>query len=92
MTFCDSVKVLQGRNTNKRVVQHPTSADNVALLAFAAASRAAVRRAAVAALLRRSAALSIGGPGAQQQTRRSCIQRSIDGTDRRTDGRTDTVS
>jgi len=60
----------------------------VTLLAFAA-----VRRAAAPLLLsgRRQRLLSIDiscPQGAQQQTRRTLLQRSIDGTDRQTDGRT----
>ena len=51
----------------------------MALLAFAAERRAAVRRAAAPRPL-----LSIDD--AQQQTRRTLLQRSTDGTDRRTDG------
>ena len=52
----------------------------MALLAFAAERRAAVRRAAA----RVRPLLSIDD--AQQQTRRTLLQRSTDGTDRRTDG------
>ena len=61
---------------------HTTAAANVTLLAFAAA-----RRAAAPLLL----SIDISCPrGAQQQTRRTLLQRSIDRTDGRTDGRTDT--
>jgi len=61
---------------------------NVALLAFAAERRAA----APLLLGARSLPLSIDisrPHGAQQQTRRTPQLRSIDGTDGRTDGRTD---
>ena len=63
-------------------VQLPTSADKVALLASAAG-----RRAAAAPGGDRSIDVFCP-PGAQQQTRRTGMQRSIDGTDRQTDGRT----
>ena len=69
--------ILHTLTVRNNSVQLPTSADNVTLLAFAA--------------VRRAAATSIDiscPPGPQQQTRRTLVQRSIDGTDRRTDGRT----
>ena len=64
-------------------VQPPTAARNVALLAFAAE-----RRAAAAPLLFGSPAVQQSRNfscqlGAQQQTRRTLLQRSIAGTDRR---------
>jgi len=69
--------ILHTLTVRNKFVQLPTSADNVTLFAFAA--------------VRRAAATSIDiscPPGPQQQTRRTLVQRSIDGTDRRTDGRT----
>jgi len=59
----------------------------VTLLAFAAERlRAAVRRCCLAPVQQ---SIDISCPrGAQQQTRRTLLQRSIDGTDRQTDGRT----
>ena len=67
--------ILHTLTVRNKSVQLPTSADNVTLLAFAA--------------VRRAAATSIDiscPPGPQQQTRRTLVQRPIDGTDRRTDG------
>ena len=70
-------------------VQPPTSADNVALSAFAAARRAALVR-----LLLTTGPLAMHGaavdqqPGPQQQTRSSDVRRP-EGTDGQTDGRTD---
>jgi len=60
------------------------AAVNTTLLAFADDRRAAVRRAAAALLLR---SIDISCPrGAQQQTHRTLLQRSTDGTDRQSDG------
>jgi len=70
-------KKLYELNDDKHVrVQLPTSADNVTLLAVAAAAPA----------VQQSTDISCLPPGAQQQTGRTLLQRSIDGTDRRTDG------
>jgi len=75
-------KKLYELNDDKHVrVQLPTSADNVTLLAVAAEAPA----------VQQSTDISCLPPGAQQQTRRTLLQRSIDGTDRLTDRRTDTV-
>ena len=63
--------------TNESCVEPSTAAVNVALLAFAADRRAAVRRAACAAVDRSPT---------QQQTRRTLLQRLIDATDWLTDG------
>jgi len=60
--------------------QLPTSAVNVALPAIAAAAPA----------VQQSVDISYP-PGQRQQTRRTLLQRSTDGTDRQTDERTDTV-
>ena len=65
-------------------VQHPTSAVNVTLLAFAAE-----RRAAAAERCGRAASIDIScPPGAQQQTHSSAVQQANDGTEAQTDRRT----
>jgi len=71
----------------------------VALPAFAAAERNTVvaHRAAAPLVLTAGPPAVLQSidvywsPGPQQQTRRSGMQRSVDGTDRQTDGRTDAV-
>jgi len=68
------------------------SAANMALPAFAAERRAAARSAASLLLGAGAPLLSIDisfPHGAQQQTRRTPLLRSNDGTARRTDGQTD---
>jgi len=71
----------QGCNTQVRV-QLPTSAGNVSLLAFAAERRAAVRLVA-----KRPAAAAVDR--CRLSTGMLLLLRSIDGTDGRTDIRTD---
>jgi len=73
----------QGYNTQVRV-QLPTSAGNVSLLAFAAERRAAVRLVA-----RRPAAAAVDR---YRLPTGMLLQRSIDGSDERTDGQTDAVA
>jgi len=70
--------------TRQVCVQPPTAAVSVTLLAFAADHRAVVRRCCRALADRRPPrSIDISRPrGAQQQTRRTLLQRSIDGTDR----------
>ena len=69
-------KKLYELNDDKHVrFQLPTSADNATLLAVAAEAPA----------VQQSTDISCLPPGAQQQTGRTLLQRSIDGTDRRTD-------
>ena len=75
-------------------VQPYTAAGNVALLAFDADRRAAVRRAAAAPLLLNAVQQSIDiscPPGPRQQTRprRTLLQLGYRQTDRQTDGQTD---
>jgi len=73
----------QGYNTQVRV-QLPTSAGNVSLLAFAAERRAAVRL-----VDRRPAAAAVDR---YRLPTGLLLQRSIDGSDERTDGQTDAVA
>ena len=79
MTYIVSSGALNSTPTN----QLPTSVNNVALPAFAAERRVVGRP--EAAVVDRY----LGGPpGPQQQTRRTLLLRSTDGTDRHTDRRT----
>jgi len=70
--------------TRQVCVQPPTATVSVTLLAFAADHRAVVRRCCRALAYRRPPrSIDISRPrGAQQQTRRTLLQCSIDGTDR----------
>jgi len=81
----------KGRVGSEVCVQLLTSADNVALPAFAAAGRAAARL--LLSAWRPPLSIDIScRHGAQQQTRRTWRLRRMMGrtdTDRRTDGRTD---
>jgi len=72
--------------TNKSVFSLLNSAVNMALPAFAAEHRAAARWAPGVC---RCQSISPASTGAQQQTRRTPLLRSNDGTNRRTDGETD---
>jgi len=75
--------VSSGALNSTPTYQLPTSVNNVALPAFAAERRAVGRP--EAAVVDRY----LGGPpGPQQQTRRTLLLRSTDGTDRQTDRRT----
>ena len=65
-------------------VQPPTSAKNVTLLAFAAERRAAERRAAACAAVHRY--IPPVGPAAANPPHAATVEQ--DGTDRRTNGRT----
>jgi len=68
--------------------QLPTSADNVALPAFAAARRAAARLLLTAHPPRVKQSINISCPPGQRQQTRSSSTRLPNGTDRQTDGQT----
>jgi len=86
-------RLCQGSNAKKQVgVQLPTSADNVALLAVAAARGAAVadRRPTGRAAIDQYISWPPGSAAANAQQRRRRPDCGTDGqTNRRTDGRTD---
>jgi len=77
---------ISGTRIKQVCVQPSTAAVNVTLLAFAADSRAVVRRAAEAPLLLGAGRAAICMPGPQQQTRRATA--AVDSWDRQTGGRT----
>jgi len=77
---------ISGTRIKQVCVQPSTAAVNVTRLAFAADRRAVMRRAAEAPLLLGAGRAAICMPGPQQQTRRTLLQQSIAGTDRRAGG------
>jgi len=74
---------------NKSVFSLVNTAVNMTLPAFAEERRAAAPCCGAVAAVPYALSIDISCPhGAQQQTRRTPLLLSIDGTDRRTDGRT----